>query len=883
MSNNRWNSRYIVSVKCCFSKFCWLFLIQNKNADDIYAVLYVLFQKEGCPDILQSDNGSEFIADIIIKLCHDFGVRVVHGRPHHPQSQGQIENQNKVIKRHLARYLQTLTAMTQAACWPILLPFVADVINNTPSTTTNDIPFRLYKNREPKSFVHFIVPEGQFVVSSMDKTAVEDYIFSENDLKDATEKFESVDENDLLDSVGQLSAASIAHSCAGVIAPLFSHRKFADNFAGVGKKRENSIAAQSFQSEDSVESEFSTQSFNSALLQINDEWNVTRLQALEATEHTIHRNILHSLNKTKFKDFKKGDKVILSNPKLNLASGLHHQSRDPVCPLNVIGIITDILPGGMFKVKINDDDEDELAVRSVFAGQMALFRGDSQIWSFGEDDRRSEHVTVKEIHDSISAFAFTVHKEIYKKKLKLSFSTPNESVGAQFDILYHCLDCGVLSSLFALVGDEASSTVHYEQFTNLLTSLQNTGFRYFLYGTISWENHRKLTFGPKIENFLSSVTNKCEEQHDCIKCLSGPDNCQHACCQSLALKFVVKCGLVDVGDNGMLRLEKTLLPDQPNLDDGEPPLKKRKVNKKTCRCSDSCLMNPGKCGFHRKCCIRLKRKCNVASHKGTLVDKSDAGKSKNHPITVDNKVSDEPHFNFTSSLEDVWQQKVPGPVIVAEQHGCSVTSDDLNTLKPRKWVNHNIIDYIGKDLMSECSNVFIAEALLVECLREDKYNHCLPVDFHLNKGNYEKYVFPVHTLSRDHWWRVLVDVLDKQYLELDSLNVMRRDSLLQKKICQWFEKNVGIDIGKLKLLSDEDRRKLPSQGSNGTECGLFLLSFMMAVSFNSAFNFKLHDMPEVRRNLGMMILMGGRSHANVTNDSSVANSSSTGIFLFNFF
>lgn len=104
MLNNKWNFRYIVSVQCCFSKFCWLFPIQNKSADEIYAVLYVLFQKEGCPDILQSDNGSEFIAGIITKVCNDFGVRIVHGRPHHPQSQGQIENQNKVIKRHLARY-----------------------------------------------------------------------------------------------------------------------------------------------------------------------------------------------------------------------------------------------------------------------------------------------------------------------------------------------------------------------------------------------------------------------------------------------------------------------------------------------------------------------------------------------------------------------------------------------------------------------------------------------------------------------------------------------------------------------------------------------------------------------------------------------------------
>ena len=70
---------------------------------------YVLFQKEGCPNILQSDNDSEFIAGIINKVCNDFGVKIVHGCPHHPQSQGQIENQNKVIKRYLARYLHKMS------------------------------------------------------------------------------------------------------------------------------------------------------------------------------------------------------------------------------------------------------------------------------------------------------------------------------------------------------------------------------------------------------------------------------------------------------------------------------------------------------------------------------------------------------------------------------------------------------------------------------------------------------------------------------------------------------------------------------------------------------------------------------------------------------
>ncbi|KAJ7386042.1 hypothetical protein OS493_012376 [Desmophyllum pertusum] len=368
------------------------------------------------------------------------------------------------------------------------------------------------------------------------------------------------------------------------------------NVSGVAPQVKNPYSVASpFQVDDSVESEFSTQTLNTALLQINNEWNVTRLQALEATEHTIHRNILPSL-KTKLKDFKKGDRVILSNPKLNLSSGLQHQSCDPFCPLNIIGVIIDALPGGMFKVQMEDGDE--IAVRSLVAGQMALFREQTQSSSDGEDDTSSEQLNVKQIQDSVSAFAFAVRKEMYKKKLKLPSGISNESVGAQFDILYDCLV------------------------------------------VVCWQL------------FLH-----CEEGHDCIKCLSGSGDCQHPCCQNLALKFVVKCGLMD---------------------------------------------------------------------------------------------------------------NVPDDIIVAEQHVCSVTSRDLYTLKPNEWVNNVIIDYIGKDLMAECGDVFIAETLLVECLREEKYNQCLPVDFNVKKDNYKKFIFPVDTLSSDHWWCVIVDISKKQYMELDS-------------------------------------------------------------------------------------------------------------------
>lgn len=182
-------------------------------------------------------------------------------------------------------------------------------------------------------------------------------------------------------------------------------------------------------------------------------------------------------------------------------------------------------------------------------------------------------------------------KEVYQKKLKLSSTIANESVGALFDLLYDCFDCGVLATLFALIGDEPSSTILHSQFTATLNSLQNAGFRYFLYGFISWEYHRKLGLGPKIEDFLFSIN--LEEGHDCIRYLSGDNVCRHACCQNLSLKFVVKCGLVNEHDDGTLHLNRNLLND-PNAAVNEPSNKKSQKGKKRYKCSVSCAMNPGK-------------------------------------------------------------------------------------------------------------------------------------------------------------------------------------------------------------------------------------------------------------------------------------------------
>ena len=159
MQDNKWGYRYVLTVKCCFSKFCWLFPLKTKSAEEVYSLLKALFIKEGPPTIIQSDNGGEFIGEVVQNLCQEFEVGIIHGRPYHPQSQGQIENLNKQVKRLLARFLQRLPRDLQGNVWPLLLSAVADLLNSKCHSTINDGPFRIDKNREPSCLVNYVIPD----------------------------------------------------------------------------------------------------------------------------------------------------------------------------------------------------------------------------------------------------------------------------------------------------------------------------------------------------------------------------------------------------------------------------------------------------------------------------------------------------------------------------------------------------------------------------------------------------------------------------------------------------------------------------------------------------------------------------------------------------
>ncbi|XP_041372812.1 KRAB-A domain-containing protein 2-like [Gigantopelta aegis] len=88
------------------TKFVILRALTSKRAAEVAHHLLDIFLLIGAPSILQSDNGSEFTAEVISELKIVWPRLVmVHGKPRHPQSQGSVERANGDIKDMLVAWM----------------------------------------------------------------------------------------------------------------------------------------------------------------------------------------------------------------------------------------------------------------------------------------------------------------------------------------------------------------------------------------------------------------------------------------------------------------------------------------------------------------------------------------------------------------------------------------------------------------------------------------------------------------------------------------------------------------------------------------------------------------------------------------------------------
>jgi hypothetical protein len=102
-----------------------------------------------------SDNGGEFVSELLKAFHLNLGVKESHGLPYHPQTQGVDERSHATIKAKFRSNVQQLridpNKLTLGAARQMLQD-VLNTYNHERHTTTQCIPYELFWKRTDRNF-----------------------------------------------------------------------------------------------------------------------------------------------------------------------------------------------------------------------------------------------------------------------------------------------------------------------------------------------------------------------------------------------------------------------------------------------------------------------------------------------------------------------------------------------------------------------------------------------------------------------------------------------------------------------------------------------------------------------------------------------------------
>ena len=221
-----------------------------------------------------------------------------------------------------------------------------------------------------------------------------------------------------------------------------------------------------------------------ALFTLSKESQFSQLQALESTEYGVHRNIRRAKKMVVGERFKIGDKVLIQNPECKEKKGGVMKSF--LQPRNVIGVVSDILRGGMYQLSLGEGDN--VYQKDVFVGQMVMFNE-----SHADEEELDNHKQIKsrkEIIEEISKFGEDTRDTIFGSSQRYR-NRSYKDIGRSMEDYFGTLDLGVLSKIFGANGDQEKEKDFKARYQLEWKKLERKNFPYFMYGTVAWERTRK--------------------------------------------------------------------------------------------------------------------------------------------------------------------------------------------------------------------------------------------------------------------------------------------------------------------------------------------------------------------------------------------------------
>ena len=139
------NNIYLLVIQDYFTKWVEAIPLPDQTANRITTEIIRLFAVYGIPDILHSDQGTNFESTIFQQTLEAFGINKRRTTAYHPQCDGMVERVNRSLLQLLRAYVE------KDYEWERYLPLVLYAYRTAVHTSTGVSPFVLMFGREPRS------------------------------------------------------------------------------------------------------------------------------------------------------------------------------------------------------------------------------------------------------------------------------------------------------------------------------------------------------------------------------------------------------------------------------------------------------------------------------------------------------------------------------------------------------------------------------------------------------------------------------------------------------------------------------------------------------------------------------------------------------------
>jgi len=112
LPTSRARNRYVLVFTDRFSKVVRCVALMKITAVSVASALVeVWVASYGPPDVILSDQGSQFMSKFFLSVCRTLGIEPRASTPYHPQTNGQVERYNHTIVKQIRHYVQDNSRM----------------------------------------------------------------------------------------------------------------------------------------------------------------------------------------------------------------------------------------------------------------------------------------------------------------------------------------------------------------------------------------------------------------------------------------------------------------------------------------------------------------------------------------------------------------------------------------------------------------------------------------------------------------------------------------------------------------------------------------------------------------------------------------------------